>query len=920
MARCASRSISHQLARSDLTAGRVLVAFASSTSDLLPTLIEKLREIGPGLPLYVVSEYQPPEGEWILYHPYRSVEQNLARFRDILKDKTIAYSAIVLQPRQPYWKLRWLGFRLAPWRLLVFNENLDHYRLHPRSIPNILRHVRWRAKNFYEWETNPGGWLYTQVWRLFHPRAYRRPVYWRLARLAGKRAAARKSTVAPEPVSSVGESGVSVVIPSRNGRTLLEALLPGLVRELEGIPSEIRIVDNGSDDGTSSWLAEAYPQVRVETSKEPLSFAAAVNRGRGAARYSRVCLLNNDMVLDPGFFAPLLAAFDQVPDLFCATAQILFPPGIRREETGKAVWTRERHAKDFPIRCDLPVEGENLSYVLYGSGGCSMYDAAKLSAIGGFGEVFEPAYVEDLDVGYRGWQRGWPTVFVAPSRVTHFHRSTTKRYFSPEQIQFAVERNYLRFLARSVAEPAAFARHWNEALWRLNLIAASEPPPKYAVEAMRAGAAAAGWVEPLPTPALTDEQILALGSGESAVFRGRGSSHRATILVASPYLPFPLSHGGAVRMYNLMREAARDFRQVLIAFTDELRTPPAELLEIFVEVVLVRRKGSHLLRMTDRPEVVEEFDSPVFHAVLGQLIRKWNPGLVQLEFTQMAQYAKSCLGVPALLVEHDVTIDLYGQLLRQGETWELRQQYERWLRFEKQAWREVARVVTMSEKDRALITEGHPVTLANGVDLERFQPSDEAPEPNRILFIGSFAHLPNLMAVQFFLKEVWPQLAEDQPVFHIIAGSRHRYFLDLYKDRVPVDLKQPGIEVEDFVADVRPAYRRAMVVVAPLPASAGTNIKVFEAMAMGKAIVATPAGINGLTFASGQEALVVDSGREMAEAIRRVFHDAGLRARLESTARQTAQRDWSWREIGRRQKALYEEVMAGAPQSHSRSR
>lgn len=888
------------------------MAFASSTSDLLPTLLEKLHEIGPGLPVYVVSEYQPPEGEWILYHPHRSIEQNLARFRDILKEKSIAYSAIVLQPRQPYWKLRWLGFRLTPARLLVFNENLDHYRLHPRSIPNIFRHLLWRARNWYEWETNPGGWLYTQVWRLFHPQAYRRPLCWRLARLAGRRAAARKSECAAEPLGNAAEPGVTVVVPSRNGKHLLETLLPGLVRELKNIPSEIRVIDNGSDDGTAAWLAQAYPNVIVNSTPEALSFAAAVNRGCREARFFHICLLNNDMLLEPGFFAPLRAAFDRVPDLFCATAQILFPAGVRREETGKAVWARERHAKDFPIRCDMPLEGEDLTYVLYGSGGCSMYDARMLRAIGWFGEVFQPAYVEDLDAGYRAWQRGWATVFVAASKVTHFHRSTTRRYFRPEEIQFAVERNYLLFLARSIADPAAFERHWGDALWRLNLIAASEPPPKYAVDALQAAIRAPGWVEPLPRPALNDEQILALGSGECAVFPGRNTEVRPTVLVASPYLPFPLSHGGAVRMYNLMREASRDFRQVLVAFADELRTPPDELLDLCAEVIVVRRKGSHLLRMTERPEVVEEFDSPVFHAVLRQVIRKWLPQVVQLEFTQMAQYARSVRGLPSLLVEHDITLDLYGQLLEQGETWELRQQYERWVLFEKAAWRDVTRVIAMSEKDRSLITDGHAVTLPNGVDVERFRPSNDLPEANRILFMGSFAHLPNLMAVQFFLREVWPLLAGEKPVFHIIAGARHKYFLDLYRERVPVDLNLPGILLEDFVSDVRPAYRKAMVVVAPLPASAGTNIKVFEAMAMGKAIVSTPAGVNGLSFQNGEEILVVKSGQDMAGAILQVFRDARLRERLERAARQTAERDWSWREIGRRQKALYEEVMTSA--------
>jgi glycosyltransferase involved in cell wall biosynthesis len=95
--------------------------------------------------------------------------------------------------------------------------------------------------------------------------------------------------------------GISVVIPSRNGRALLAAQLPGIARELTG-PSEAIVVDNGSSDGTAQWLASEWPALQVEVSAEPLSFAAAVNRGIGRARYSHVCLLNNDMLLEPGFF------------------------------------------------------------------------------------------------------------------------------------------------------------------------------------------------------------------------------------------------------------------------------------------------------------------------------------------------------------------------------------------------------------------------------------------------------------------------------------------------------------------------------------------------------------------------------------------------------------------------------------------
>ena len=190
--------------------------------------------------------------------------------------------------------------------------------------------------------------------------------------------------------------GISVVIPSRNGLELLERCLPRIYDA-----DEIIVVDNGSNDGTVKTLRAEFPSVVIERSPDALSFARAVNRGIERARYSHVCVLNNDMLAEPGFLVSLRQAFDEVPDLFSATAQIFFPEGQRREETGKTVMPAARGLTDFPVRCDEPLEGEDLSYVLYGSGGCTLYDAAKLEELGGFDEVYEPAYVEDLDLGVR---------------------------------------------------------------------------------------------------------------------------------------------------------------------------------------------------------------------------------------------------------------------------------------------------------------------------------------------------------------------------------------------------------------------------------------------------------------------------------------------------------------------------------------
>jgi GT2 family glycosyltransferase len=181
------------------------------------------------------------------------------------------------------------------------------------------------------------------------------------------------------------------------------------------------------------------------------------------------------MLLEPGFFAALERAFRQVPGLFSATAQIRFPPGVRREETGKAVFAQSAPT-DFPVRCDEPMPGEDGSYVLYGSGGCSLYDTAKLRSLGNVDEVYVPAYVEDLDLGYRAWQRGWPSVYVAGAVVEHRHRATTTRYYSEDQLAFILEINYLRFVTRAVSDSKVFRRLWAQALHRLFLLARSTAP------------------------------------------------------------------------------------------------------------------------------------------------------------------------------------------------------------------------------------------------------------------------------------------------------------------------------------------------------------------------------------------------------------------------------------------------------------
>jgi glycosyltransferase involved in cell wall biosynthesis len=392
---------------------------------------------------------------------------------------------------------------------------------------------------------------------------------------------------------------------------------------------------------------------------------------------------------------------------------------------------------------------------------------------------------------------------------------------------------------------------------------------------------------------------------------------RLRVLVVSPYLPYPLSHGGAVRIYNLCRALSDRVDLILATFREKDDYADFDKLhEVFREVYVVDI-DEKLSRNASLPRQVRGHVSPSMRALIAQLCRDRAIDVLQVEFTHLAAFRDAAPEVPAILVEHDLTFTLYRQLAEREQTTAARAEYERWYRFERHWLSRYDAVWTMSGDDNArALDEGAPAgrttAVANGVDIERFVPCAEHTTVPEVFYVGSFRHLPNILGFERLRHEIMPRVWEKFPQarLRVVSGpDPERYWREAMKRDMPAF--DPRIEVHAFVEDLRPLYAKASVVVIPLVVSAGTNIKVMEAMACRKAVVSTPVGCTGLGLIDGEDVVIRKESPEFADAVIELLADPARRQAIAAAARHTVERRFSWRAIAGEAYASYLQI-AGA--------
>ena len=401
-------------------------------------------------------------------------------------------------------------------------------------------------------------------------------------------------------------------------------------------------------------------------------------------------------------------------------------------------------------------------------------------------------------------------------------------------------------------------------------------------------------------------------------------------------LLLPLDKGGKLRTWHLMRHLARRHEITYLSFAEpDQARPGAEAIvgmkAVAAHVHTVTRsdppKGSvrfyadaaaHLF--DPLPYAVAKYRSAAFRSRLRQLLRDGGFDLVVCDFLFPAVNLPERLPCPSVMFTHNVESEIWRRHLETRATrlqrWLYGAQYRRMLRHEGRTLARFDGILAVSDADAKTFERLYPGAIRGpvhvvqtGVDTDYFKPCRTAAKLQSaapsLVFTGSMDWLPNEDAVVFFAREILPLIRAEEPEVRVsIVGRAPTPAVARLAD-------DPAIRVTGRVEDVRPFMEDAAVYIVPLRIGGGTRLKIFEAMAMGKAVVSTTVGAEGLAIEPGTHALIADEPNAFARAVVRLIRDPERRRRLEAAARALVVEKFDWTSVAGALEAALNRVASG---------
>ncbi len=741
----------------------------------------------------------------------------------------------------------------------------------------------------------------------------------------GRMRGAPQGAAKPPIFQGTNRPPCSIVIPNWNGKDLLERYLPTVVAACNfDLGDEVIVVDNASTDGSATWVSNHLPAVRLLQLNTNLGFGGGSNAGVRAALNPIVVLLNSDMRVEPNFLEPLIQPFRE-PDVFAVAAQILFTdPNKRREESGLtyAAFANGRITLGHHVNSI----NQTVRPCFYPGGGSSAFNREMLLEIGGFDLLYHPFYLEDTDLGFEAWRRGWRVLFQPASVVYHEHRGTIGKHFDANRIQSIVAKNRLLFQWKHLHTTSLLVGSQFALAYDLLYACFNSQIPTYRTS-LRAFLQALAQLPGLLDSryrssrfaSLSDTEALALHQPDvyfDRYYAGRLPPTKLRVLFVSPYPLYPARHGGAVLItQSLVHLRSLCDVHLVVVLEDECeRVLHQQHAHEFASLHLVlRNQQGRSGRFGFAPKASREFDLPDLHRLLPDLIHDCHIDVIQLEYTQMAQYARTYQNILTALFEHDVYFQTVGRRIStRGAHAGLRTmlEYLRAIRFELQALQNVDYVQVCTPDNARLLQSFLPsldgrldANLRAGIELRAYPAVFQGRLPSTLLFVGNFRHTPNREGLRWLTSNVMPIVCKLCPDVSLrIVGAN----CDQVDFPSPLP---PWLNVVGEVPEVLPHLHECSVFVCPVLTGSGVRVKLLEAYASGIPVVSTTVGAEGLHEDSGSLCRLGNTPEAFADAIAASLSSPAESIAMAQRARQFVETYWDAAVNAQRVESRYREIL-----------
>lgn len=370
----------------------------------------------------------------------------------------------------------------------------------------------------------------------------------------------------------------------------------------------------------------------------------------------------------------------------------------------------------------------------------------------------------------------------------------------------------------------------------------------------------------------------------------------------------PVDTGGKIRSYNILRHLACKHELTLLSYYGGQPDPDYD------RSIREHLVGTHTIHTTApegglsqrldyirhlpsaAPYAVRKFTHPAVRRTVKQWLQEKRFDVAVCDFLSASLNFPRRITAPCTLFQHNVETVLWRRMAETETALFHKLSYNveamKMERYERQALRRFHRVIAVSQQDRdemlKLDSTCQITVVPTGVDTGKYQVAPPASAtPPVTVFVGSMDWEPNIDAVDYFCRQIWPTILAAHPDarFRIVGRNPH--------PRVQA-LQSSSVEVTGTVPSVPEFLRPATVVIVPLRIGGGTRLKIFEAMAMGKAVVSTTIGAEGLDVTPDRDLIIADDPERFAAAVIDLIRDSGLRRRYEQAAAILAARyDWS---------------------------